>query len=183
MVILILLASINSARIARLMDQSRPSSEAVRDVEAQLWNWNPVMDYANEPPELITRLAIWECWRQSTLIYLYMGMCGVDSADERIRPLVSQIAQLARTVEAGTPLEAHLFVPCLIAGVAARKEKHRAILRRKMLASQKIEARLLRGADFVFVLDHLWHGAAAGGNAVTWEDYVNSRHVAMPIDI
>ncbi|CAE6478573.1 unnamed protein product [Rhizoctonia solani] len=111
-----------------------------------------------------------------------MGTCEANSADERIRRLVSQAAQLASTIEAGSPFDAHLSVPCLIAGVAARKEKHRAIFRSKILASQNIDARLLRGADFVLVLDHLWHGAAAGGNPVTWEDYVDSRFVTMPVD-
>ena len=41
-------------------------------------------------------------------------MCGVDSTDERVQRLVSQISQLASTIEAGNPLESHLTVPCLI---------------------------------------------------------------------
>ncbi|QRW24999.1 Fungal specific transcription factor domain [Rhizoctonia solani] len=62
-----------------------------------------------------------------------------------------------------------------------RKERHRAILRKKIQASQKTDACLLRGADFSFVLDHLWHGAGSGGSPVTWGDYVNSRCLVLPI--
>ncbi|QRW25001.1 Fungal Zn(2)-Cys(6) binuclear cluster domain [Rhizoctonia solani] len=79
-------------------------------------------------------------------------------------------------------MEAHLFVPALIAGAAARKEKHRTVLRKKILASEHRCADT-RGADFVFVLDHLWHGAAVGGSPVTWEDYVTSRYAVMPLDV
>jgi hypothetical protein len=42
----------------------------------------------------------------------------VNSADDRIRPLVFQIAQLAATIEDGSRLEAHLFIPCLIVSSA-----------------------------------------------------------------
>lgn len=181
-VILVLLARINSARVARLMDQRSPNPGDIQAVESLIKYWDPMIDYTDNPAELVARLAIQECWRQAALVYLYMGTCEADSADERIRRLVSQVAQLASTIEAGSPFDAHLSVPCLIAGVAARKESHRAIFRGKILASQNIDARLLSGADFVLVLDHLWHGAAAGGNPVTWEDYVDSRYMTMPVD-
>ncbi|KDN47245.1 hypothetical protein RSAG8_03724, partial [Rhizoctonia solani AG-8 WAC10335] len=163
------------------MDPKTTTPEGVEEYEAAVRNWKPRVDYADQPSHLITRLAVQEAWRQAALIYLYMGMLEADSADDRVEPLARQVAQLAGTVEAGTPFETHLFIPCLIAGVAARKEKHRTILRKRIQASQKAEACLLRGADFSFVLDHLWHGAAAGGNPVTWDDYVNSRCLTMPV--
>ncbi|KDN34402.1 hypothetical protein RSAG8_12501, partial [Rhizoctonia solani AG-8 WAC10335] len=90
-----------------------------------------------------------------------MGMCGVNSADERVQRLVSQVAQLSSTIEAGNTLEVRFSTPCLIAGAAARQVRHRAVFGRKILASQTIDARLSRGADFVHVLDHLWHGTVA----------------------
>lgn len=42
---------------------------------------------------------------------------------------------------------------------------------------------LFHGADFVPVLDHLWHGAAANGRPIRWSDYMASRQVALPIPI
>lgn len=41
---------------------------------------------------------------------------------------------------------------------------------------------LMAGSDFVPVLDHLWHGAAADGRAIQWSDYLASRQIALPID-
>lgn len=184
-IIIILLAKINASRISRLVNWDTVSSNelvVVQEIEMHLRDWNPQMDHLDRPSDMVARLAVQECWRQAVLIYLYMGMCGAKSNDERVEPLVKQIVQLASTVEART-LETHLFIPCLIAGAAARKEKHRAVVRKKVQASRDVYACLLRGADFVFVLDHLWHGAAAGGAPTIWEDYVNSRCVALPLEI
>ncbi|CAE6502657.1 unnamed protein product [Rhizoctonia solani] len=183
LILLILLARINLARIARLTNQRSLNPGDILKVEECVRSWSPTLDYTETPPESIARLAIQECWRLATLIYAYLGMCGADSADERVQPLVSQMAQLTDTIEVGSLFETHAYIPCLVAGVAARKEKHRAIFRRKIYASQNADACLLRGTGFVFVLDHLWHGAAVGGNPVTWEDYVNSRYATMPVDI
>ncbi|CAE6502647.1 unnamed protein product [Rhizoctonia solani] len=180
-VVLMALARVNASRASHLMDGDTVSPEGIEEYETAVRNWKPRVNYDDQPSQLITRLAVQEAWRQSALIYLYMGMCEADSSDSRVEALVRQIAQLASTVEPGGPFVTHLFVPCLIAGVAARKEKHRSILRKKIQVSQKADACLLRGADFSFVLDHLWHGAAAGGNAVTWDDYVNSRCLTISI--
>ncbi|CAE6479014.1 unnamed protein product [Rhizoctonia solani] len=182
-IVLITLARVNAFRVSQLVDQDATPAGNMEEYEAAVRNWKPRVDYADQPAELIARLAVQEAWRQAALIYLYMGMCGANSADDRVEPLAQQVAQLASAVEVGGPFEIHLFVPCLIAGVAARKEKHRTILRKKIQVSQKAEACLLRGADFTSVLDHLWHGAAAGGNPVTWDDYVNSRCFTMPMPV
>lgn len=184
-IMIILLAKVNSSRISRLVnrDAVAPNEADIQDIENHLREWKATIDYVDQPTNLIARLAVQECWRQSVLIYMYMGMCGANSADKRVEPLVKQVVQLASTVETGSPLEIHLFIPCLIAGAAARKERHRAIIRKKIQASQKADACLLRGADFVFVLDHLWHNAASGGASTTWEDYVNSRCATLPLEI
>ncbi|KAJ1305728.1 hypothetical protein OPQ81_010461 [Rhizoctonia solani] len=179
-VVLITLARVNASRVSQLMDRNT-TSKCIEEYEAVIQNWKPRVDYEDQPSHLIVRLAVQEAWRQAALIYLYMAMCEANSADSRVESLVRQVAQLASTVEVGSPFETHLFIPCLIAGVAARKEKHRSILRKKIQVSQKAEACLLRGADFSSVLDHLWHGVAAGGNPVTWDDYVNSRCLTMPV--
>ncbi|CUA74879.1 hypothetical protein RSOLAG22IIIB_11547 [Rhizoctonia solani] len=180
-IVFMALAQVNECRVSRLMGQDNKASENMEEYETAVRNWKPRVDYGDPPSELIARLAVQESWRQAALIYLYMGMCGVDSSDSRVQSLVRQVAELASTIEAGSALEAHLFIPCLIAGVAARKEKHRMVLRKKIQVSQGTDARLLRGADFIFVLDHLWHGVAAGGNPVLWDDYVHSRFLVLSV--
>ncbi|CAE6476336.1 unnamed protein product [Rhizoctonia solani] len=182
-IVLMALARVNQSRASRLMGQDTITPEDVEAYESAVRNWKPGVDYTDSPSQLVARLAVQESWRQAALIYLYMGMRESSSTDSRVEPLVRQVAQLASTVEAGSPFDTHLFIPCLIAGVAARKEKHRAIFRKKIQVSQKTDASLLRGADFSLVLDHLWHGAAAGGNPVTWDDYASSRALTLPVSM
>ena len=128
-------------------------------------------------------------------------MCNVSSAGPRVQSSVRQIVQLASTLEPGSVLERHFFMPCLIvsvyvhfsttlvakygtqAGVAAQQEKHRAILRSKIEACQNEKIWILRGDDFALVLDHLWHGVASGGRPTTWNDYANSRKAVLPIGV
>ncbi|KAG8707805.1 hypothetical protein FRC09_001603 [Ceratobasidium sp. 395] len=179
--IIVLLARINGRRVSRWIEQADRDEEQWHEIEERLREWKPVMD-TDQSANVVARFAIQESWRQAVFIYLYMGMCGVDSSDPRVESSVRQIVQLASTIESGNPFEIHLCMPCLIAGVAARQEPHRALLRKKLDVSRNENVWCLRGADFVPVLDHLWHGAGAGGAAVTWEDYVTSRCVILSIE-
>lgn len=178
--IIVLLAKITAWRVSRMMGQF-PNRNEWFEIEGRLQSWSSTVDHTDEASDDIARLAVQEAWRQATLLYLYMGMCEVNSADPRVESCVRQIVQLANSIGAGTPLEMHIFIPCLIAAAAARQEKHRATLRSKIAIFRNLSSLMLRGADFVTVLDHLWHGTASGGRPITWEDYVQSRCAALPI--
>ncbi|KAG8744306.1 hypothetical protein FRC10_010378 [Ceratobasidium sp. 414] len=183
--LVVLFAKINRWRVSRWMEPPILGAERVdewREVEEGARAWTAGMDRTDESAGAIARLAVQESMRQAVFIYLYMGMCGADSSDPRVELAVRQVVQLAGTIEPGSPLEIHLLMPCLIAGAAARKEQQRSVLRRKLEISRNENVWCLRGADFVPVLDHLWHGAGAGGCPVMWEDYVNSRCVVLPLD-
>lgn len=180
--ITVLLAQINSWRASRWMEQ--PNLDANQWIEAEelLQSWSPPLESEGESYDLVGRFAIGESWRHAVFIYLYMGMCGVNSADPRVQTSVRQVVQLASTVEPGNRHEHHLFIPCLIAGAAARQEKHRAVIRTKIAASRRERFWVLPGADFVPVLDHLWHGVGVNGSPATWDDYINSRCAVLPLD-
>ncbi|KAG8679356.1 hypothetical protein FRC11_003833, partial [Ceratobasidium sp. 423] len=168
---IILLAKINAWRGT----EASPTPRDWQEVETHLKQWSPKSTYVDKDScKAIARFAIQESWRQAIYIYLYMGMCGADSADPRVEAPVRQIVRLSRTIEDTSPLGLHLFVPCLIAGAAARAEHHRNALRARIHASREANSWILRGADFVPVLDHLWHGAAREGRPVKWDNYVQS---------
>ncbi|CAE6503985.1 unnamed protein product [Rhizoctonia solani] len=184
-IVVLLLATVNSWRAARFIDPTHPIPTLGEQqiFKAYLQEWNPTIGYGDQPAVVMGRLAVQECWKHAVLIYMYMGMCEVDSADPRVEASVRQVAQLAATIEDGHPLETHITIPCVIAAAAARREKHRAILRKKIVASKDGQVCLIRGADFVLVLDHLWHGVAAGGFPTTWQGYVESRFTVMPVGL
>ncbi|KAF8594955.1 hypothetical protein BDV93DRAFT_564900 [Ceratobasidium sp. AG-I] len=177
-----LLAQINAWRSARWLEQPNPSANKWKEVEEILHSWTPPVDSEADSHSFIGRFAVQESWQHAVFIYLYMGMCGVNSGDPRVQMSVRQVVQLASTVEPGDRHEHHFFIPCLIAGAAARQEKHRAVVRIKIIASRGERFWVLPGADFVPVLDHLWHGAGVNGSSTTWDDYVNSRCAMLPID-
>ncbi|CEL52774.1 hypothetical protein RSOLAG1IB_11118 [Rhizoctonia solani AG-1 IB] len=174
--VLLLLARINAWRASRIKGQASYSQNHWTDWEKQLDSWNPTIDYGDGPNNNIMRFMIQEAWRQATKIYLYLGAKDVNSADPRVETAVQQVFKLVSTLKVGDYLGTHLLIPCLLAGVAARREKHRAALRSRFAheALRKVSVLMLRGSDFVPVLDHLWHGAGSEGRPITWEDYVQS---------
>lgn len=181
--ITILLARINAWRASRWMEGSDLDTNQWREAEELLQSWSPPVESEGESHDLVGRFAVRESWRHAVFIYLYMGMCDVNSADQRVQTSVKQVVQLATTIEPGNRHEYHLFIPCLIAGAAARQEKHRAIIRKKIATSRRERFWVLPGADFVPVLDHLWHGVGVNGSPTTWDNYVNSRCAMLPLDM
>ncbi|KAF8702650.1 maltose acetyltransferase, partial [Rhizoctonia solani] len=179
--ILCILAEINAQRASRMMGERASSNDNQCDIEKVLGSWTPVVGNTGEPTKDIARVAVQEAWRQAALIYFFMGMKEVNSADRRVQAAVRQVVQLGNTIEAGSPLERHLLIPC--AGVAACQEKHRASLRSKLTNKSFLReiTMVLRISEFVVVLDHLWHSAGKGGSPVTWDDYVQSRCTTIPI--
>ncbi|QRV96383.1 Fungal specific transcription factor domain [Ceratobasidium sp. AG-Ba] len=198
--ILFILGKVNAWRISRWMGQADAKALSWQEIQGEIQNWRSPMEYNDQPSNVVGRFAIYEAWRQAALIYLYMGMCMVNSADPRVETATWQVVQLAGAIESGTNLERHIFMPCLIvgsfprslctgskvslfheAGAAARLEKHRAALRSKLFSARDDSLWVLPGSDTVSVLDHLWHGAGANGTPTTWEDYVSSRLEALPL--
>ncbi|KAF8603794.1 hypothetical protein BDV93DRAFT_606492 [Ceratobasidium sp. AG-I] len=181
--LVVLLAYINAWRASEWLGQARLEYGAWREAEQMLREWSPHIEDEDESSNFVQRFAVQECWRHAVFIYLYMGRCDVDSADPRVQASVRQVVQLASTVEPGGQFELHLSMPCLVAGVAAQQEMHRATLLKKIRGSDKVNVWVVRGADFVSVLDHLWRGVGADGRPTTWGDYVNSRCIALPLDV
>lgn len=69
--IVILIAKINAWR-ALGSTQQTSTSEGWEYIERILRDWRPDIDPVDEAPNFIGRLAVHECWRHATFIYLYM---------------------------------------------------------------------------------------------------------------
>ncbi|KAG8716574.1 hypothetical protein FRC08_009235 [Ceratobasidium sp. 394] len=155
--------------------------------EKRLKSWNSAVKISEEGESLktVARLAVQESWRHTLLIYLYMAVYGVASDDARVQASVRQIFQLTSTANPAktSVINIHLLVQFLFAGACARSEKQRAVARRRLGEVSQEGLWVIRGSDFVSLLDHLWHGAAAGGRPIRWSDYAFSRQVALPIPI
>ncbi|CAE6520929.1 unnamed protein product [Rhizoctonia solani] len=154
-----------------------------QNLERRVLAWQPqpvAVEGESFGTESVARLAVQEGWRHVALVYIYMGMCGVSSHDTRVQASIRQIVQLGETV-AKLPIGVHMFVHCVVVGMGARYEKHRSMVRKRLFAFKGTHVWFFHGPEFCLVLDHLWHGVGMGGAPVTWDDYVRSRQVALPV--
>ncbi|CAE6433684.1 unnamed protein product [Rhizoctonia solani] len=154
-----------------------------RNLERRVLAWQPrpiVSETEGSNTGKTGRLAIHEGWRHVTLIYIYMGMCGVSSHDPRVQSSIARIVKLGEAV-ANLPVGVHMFVHFLIVGIGARCEQHRSIVRKKLASFKGSHIWTFRGPKFAQILEHLWQSAGAGGAPVTWEDYVRSRCIVAPL--
>ncbi|KAG8704937.1 hypothetical protein FRC09_003243 [Ceratobasidium sp. 395] len=164
-------------------------------MEQSLKSWKPTaLDREGESWKAVARLAVHESWRHTLLIYLYMASLQyhelfmfvpniIRAGDARVQASVRQVFRLTSAVKPPEvpTINIHLFVQYIVAGACARDEKRRAIAREKLRFEFIKELMILRGSNFVPVLDHLWHGAAANGRPIRWSDFVKSRQTAHPI--
>ncbi|KAF8686354.1 hypothetical protein RHS04_00148 [Rhizoctonia solani] len=177
----LILADINACR------DRFPMARDKKEIENWLLTWQPhPSDYIfAESWMTVTWYAVQESWRLSLLVYLYLAVCGVSSNDQRIQLYIRQITQVVGAVKKRGSSGKHIcfFIQYLMVGICARNETHRKIARDKLLAPSESKLWLIRTADFVPVLDHLWHGTAANGNPIKWSDYMRSREAVLPIMI
>ncbi|KAH7338129.1 hypothetical protein B0J17DRAFT_411711 [Rhizoctonia solani] len=147
--------------------QSRPSPQ-----EAEWESWM-----------VVAWLAVQESWRHALLAYLYMALCGASSDDPRVQGSVRQILRIVQTVKKPErPVASvHFFAQYFIAGVCARTETQRTLVRDKLTNMSESRNWLVHGNIFVPVLEHLWTGAGAGGRPIKWKDYVFSRERVLPV--
>ncbi|GAB1520304.1 hypothetical protein RhiTH_003378 [Rhizoctonia solani] len=154
----------------------------VLESRVMAWKVQPLPIEDGDSRMNVARLAIQEGWRHVVLIYIYMngaertyqGICGVSSHDSRVQASIAQIIQLEGIV-AGLPISIHMLMHYVVAGMGARYEQQRSIIRQKLVSFKGKGAWLFQGPEFTQILDHLWHGAGAGGAPVMWDDYVQSR--------
>ncbi|ELU39623.1 fungal zn(2)-Cys(6) binuclear cluster domain-containing protein [Rhizoctonia solani AG-1 IA] len=144
-------------------------------LERRVLDWEPQSiksETDSSGAEMVARLALHEGWRH--------GICGVSSHDFRVQASIQQIVRLGNTV-VDLPIGVHMFIHCVVVGLGARYEKQRSMVRDKLISFKGTRVWFFRGSEFSLVLDHLWHGAGAGGAPVTWDDYVRSRCTVLPI--
>ncbi|KAG8732529.1 hypothetical protein FRC12_019233 [Ceratobasidium sp. 428] len=156
-----------------------------QSLERELLSWQPpnyiIPD--EEAWKKVARLAVQESWRHTLLIYLYMGVCGLASDDVRVSSSVRQVFQIHDTVKHHLQLisKCSLLMQYLIAGACTPNEKQRALVRESISYSVETVLWLFPLSNFVPVLDHLWHSAAAGGRPIRWSDYLHSRRTMLPV--
>ncbi|CCO29688.1 hypothetical protein BN14_03706 [Rhizoctonia solani AG-1 IB] len=180
--LLVALAEINQCREG----QPTTTGRGWKEIEFSLLTWQP-----QPSPQLaeweswmiVAWLAVQESWKHTLLVYVYLALCGAASDDPRIEYSIKQLLRIVDTVKkpSGATAGLHLFAQYFIAGVCARTESQRALVKEKLINMSESRKWLVHGNIFVPVLQHLWTGAGAGGRPVRWADYVRSREQVLPV--
>lgn len=136
---------------------------------------------SEDPLLKVSRLVVQESWRQATLIYLYMVLCGAHAKDPRIELALKKFMQIIESLQAGRHPDAFIFIAMIVAGVAAHKPTDRDKLRRRMLGTRECSVIGIVGNDSVRVLDDLWARMDEERRAAVWDDFrmSNERIVAV----
>ncbi|GAB1522765.1 hypothetical protein RhiTH_005888 [Rhizoctonia solani] len=176
----VLLADINACRDKQL------GARTWKDLEQQLLAWEAQSDYYNASWEtwmISAWFAVQESWRLALLVYLYMAVCGRPSDDGEVQVCTQQIFEVISMVKqpVSSKVSVPLFVQYLMAGICAQSESQRTLARNRLSTVSETRLWLMRGRDFVPVLEHLWQGVAANGQPVRWSDYLASREAVLPV--
>ncbi|QRV96588.1 Fungal specific transcription factor domain [Ceratobasidium sp. AG-Ba] len=171
--------------INSLFHRKRAGSEVEwQAIEQRLKSWQPTSLLASDDTEswkIIAHLSIQECWRHTLLIYAFMTLDGATSDDPRVEASVQQVFRLITAVNRleNYLIYFHIVAQYIIAGICARSEKHRAFAREGLEGTPSSGLWMIAGSDFVDILDHLWHNAAADGRPIRWDDYIHARQTVL----
>ncbi|CAE6530518.1 unnamed protein product [Rhizoctonia solani] len=171
---------VNISEVHNWRAQRKVADWSELEMRAWTWTWSQRDIQSEESAVMVHRVAIQEAWRHATLIYMYMGMCGVTSDDRRVQASVNQIVKLMGVV-GNTLMDVHFSALTIVAGIAAQNELQRALILQKLRSFTGVRSWKFRGRDFAHILEHLWRDSAVNCAAVRWDDYVQARCKVLPI--
>ncbi|KAG9103276.1 hypothetical protein FRC06_011513 [Ceratobasidium sp. 370] len=95
------------------------------EIESAIRDWQPRFPLPEESYLAIAKLAIYECWRQALIIYLFMGVGGANSGDTCVVRAHKSFMKVVGTVSPSRVPDVFLLLPLFVAAVASHKRKDR----------------------------------------------------------
>ncbi|KAG8725760.1 hypothetical protein FRC11_001553, partial [Ceratobasidium sp. 423] len=105
-------------------------SEMVQELERDIEACKPVISSGTgEDPALnVGRVVVQQSWRLAGYVYLYMGLCGANSLDERVVKVQKQFMRLLRNIKPSRNPDSFLVFPMVLLGIATSSSKDQSIL-------------------------------------------------------
>ncbi|CUA70995.1 Lanosterol synthase [Rhizoctonia solani] len=126
------------------------------ELEEDIKRMEPIVGVSTEPFLMVGRMVVQEAWFQAALIYLYMGLRGCDSTDERVVLVRSRFIKLLASTKPRRSMDLFLVFPLVILGVATESLEERNMIRRRMLGVPECARPGRMGNDFVRILEDMW---------------------------
>ncbi|KAJ1301195.1 hypothetical protein OPQ81_003605 [Rhizoctonia solani] len=128
----------------------------VTQIESQVQNVKIKPSHSPDPILLILRLAVQECWRQTVYVYLYMTLCGVRADDPRVVRAVKAFVYIVNGVKPGRNPDSFLFIPIMVVGAFAYRERDRDVLRRRMIGLRECTNPSAASFECLEILEDIW---------------------------
>ncbi|CAE7230702.1 unnamed protein product [Rhizoctonia solani] len=145
-------------------------SRYVLEIENQVQSIKIEPGFSPDPILLILRLAVQECWRQTVYVYLYMALCGTRADDPRVTRAVRAFVKIVNGVKPGRNPDSFLFIPIMVVGAFAYRERDRDVLRRRMTGLRECTNPGAAGYDCLEILEDIWRRTQAENRPASWLD-------------
>ncbi|KAF8714476.1 hypothetical protein RHS03_00215, partial [Rhizoctonia solani] len=131
---------------------------------------------SKDPALTITRMVVQECWREVVHIYFYMALCGASAEDPRVQRSHKKYMRLVGGIRPGRNPDAFLFIPMIVAGLAAIRPKDRRVLISRALGLPEHVNPGTVGNDLIRMLEDIWARTGQERRPAYWDDLSIACH-------
>ncbi|CUA76787.1 Sterol regulatory element-binding protein ECM22 [Rhizoctonia solani] len=148
----------------------RVDLQEIGEIEQSIRGWQPRYPLSQDPHFAVTRLAVQECWRQTLLIYLYMGICKTTSEDHRVQTAHKNFMKLIKTVQPRRIPDLFLLLPFFVVSVASSHTADRNKIYGRMRGIRECRTSGTAGSDLVDMVVDIWKRADSENRPALWAD-------------
>ncbi|CAE7093145.1 unnamed protein product [Rhizoctonia solani] len=166
------------ARMHNVRDDATPRVDVqeVGEIEQSIRGWQPRYPLSQDPHLAVARLAVQECWRQTLLVYLYMGICKTTSEDPRVKTAHKSFMKLIKTVQPKRIPDLFLLLPFFVVSVASSHTADRNKIYGRMRGIRECKISGTAGSDLVDMVVDIWRRADSEGRPALWADVPVAFH-------
>ncbi|CAE6437328.1 unnamed protein product [Rhizoctonia solani] len=166
------------ARMHNIRDDAthRVEVQEVGEIEQSIRGWQPRYPLSQDPHLAVARLAVQECWRQTLLIYLYMGICKTTSEDPRVKNAHKNFMKLIKTVQPRRIPDLFLLLPFFVVSVASCYTIDRNKIYGRMRGIRECRISGTAGGDLVDMVVDIWRRADSENRPALWADVQVAFH-------
>ncbi|CEL57791.1 hypothetical protein RSOLAG1IB_02535 [Rhizoctonia solani AG-1 IB] len=160
------------ARMHNIRDDTtrRIDVQEIGEIEQSIRGWQPRYPLSQDPHLAVARLAVQECWRQTLLIYLYMGICKTTSDDLRVQTARKNFMKLIKTVQPRRIPDLFLLLPFFVVSVASCHTADRNKIYGRMRNIRECRISGTAGSDLVDMVVDIWRRADSENRPALWVD-------------
>ncbi|CAE6443274.1 unnamed protein product [Rhizoctonia solani] len=151
--------------------------ESVKELENEIESCRPIawFDTGTHSAQVLGKSVMYESWKLAAYVYLYMGLCGVNSWDTRVVKVQKAFMRVLKGLKPTRYPESFMLLPMFILGMATNSVDQYVLLERLRGVTECSQPGTMAN-DVMNMLIHVW--ANAVGRPVRWSDI---RHACLRV--